>query len=260
MNSPTSSTNPILNENNFEIKSSNVCSSSFLPSANNQKVEDHGTNNDNNCHSFSHEIQLDDNQPCIEVPSGSKSNNKSQLSFGHANMRGLLSKLDVLMGYIVSKNFLIFSVVETNLRDGVNPEHSAIINENPTPDNFPLYDFVGKSRFKTTGIDQARGGTGVFIHRSLHFTDISAQAPKGLECTLITFDYKKLSFVFASVYLPQKSDNEIVLMSKLLDIICEMGCDCILLAGDFNAHHPAWGDSTNKRGVDLYDAITSHGW
>ena len=102
-------------------------------------------------------------------------------------------------------DFLIFSVCETNLRTSVDPDSS-----DSHTDNFPFYNFVGKSRFDSTGIDQARGGTGLFVHNSLHFCDIS---DKSLEATIISFDYKQLSFVFVSVYLPQKSNKEINLFS-----------------------------------------------
>ena len=170
-----------------------------------------------------------------------------------------MPKLDILMGYLVANKFLVFSVVETNLRTGSKPKHSEIRCMDCSPDTFPLHEFVGRSRFQSTGVDQDRGGTGLFIHHSLDFSDISDQVPKGLECTLVTFQHKNLTFVFASVYLPQRSSREIDLFDEFLDILCGLGGDCILVTGDFNAHHPAWGDSTNKRGVDLYATITSHG-
>lgn len=214
------------------------------------------TNKDNNGH-----FDLSGNlcsSASIEAP---KKSIAHHFSYGHVNVRGLLNKLDVLIGYMISQKILIFSVVETNLRQDTNFFHPQVQTSEPdtNPSNNPLYEFVGVTRFEATGLTKARGGTGLFIHNALNFNNISDQVPHGLECTLVTFEYKSMTCIFASVYLPQSSDHEIVLFSKLLDVVCAMGSDYIIIAGDFNAWHPAWGDSTNKRGINLFDTITAHG-
>ena len=106
---------------------------------------------------------------------------ESGLRFSHTNVTGItgnihktskVAKLDVLMthNFMLVNSILIMSVCETHLREGVDISR----------DNHCLVNWVPNNR----GGGTAAEGTGVFIHRSIEFSEIT---PIFRSCSLVKY-------------------------------------------------------------------------
>jgi endonuclease/exonuclease/phosphatase family metal-dependent hydrolase len=104
---------------------------------------------------------------------------------------------------------------------------------------------------------QPWGGSGLLIHKSIEYKEISQQFDFQMEKTAIEFKFANESCCVFSIYLPQRSDFEIDQMEQLLAHLLENSnrWQNIILLGDFNAWNVAWGNRNNKRGIRLFDAI-----
>ena len=139
----------------------------------------------------------------------------------------------------------IFSVSETHLHRG----------ENISDKVHAFYEWESTPR--STG--RAWGGTGIFVHRSIRFENITECFSVDLEFTVLSFTYEGLTHCFCSVYLPQTKFSEISRFLALVDLLLAQRVDVLLIFGDFNAWHVAWGDCNNKRGNSLLSGLVQWG-
>jgi len=177
--------------------------------------------------------------------------------FSHVNIRGINSKLDFgpssidfLEGLLLRRKAWFCSVVESWLPDGKNPTLS------------PIYQWFGHGRS-----DRRGGGTGLILHRSLGGKDISSSiiGNLALEATFVSCVIFSKTFLFGSVYLPQRVTSEITEFLKALKRIQDDAYDHVIIGGDWNAWHCAWGCDTADykydskgcaRGRKLYNGIS----
>ena len=81
------------------------------------------------------------------------------------------------------------------------------------------------------------GGTGILVHRSIEYDDITPNFTTSVECTFLSFAWEGKTFVFGSVllYLPQQNSVEIENFLTLLDQVVCADFDILIICGDFNA-------------------------
>jgi len=187
--------------------------------------------------------------PLLELNSLQNNN----LTFGHANTAGLLhnlencniTRLDIIQTFLLLNKIMLFSVCETHLSE--NQEIQDQIHQSYAWIDYPR---VGGA---------AWGGTGIFVHRSLQVEDITQNFSSPVESTFISFSWSGKTFIFGSVYLPQTNFVEIDNFLALLDKILLLDYDGLIICGDFNAWHIAWGDINNKRGRALLQGLNNRG-
>ena len=138
------------------------------------------------------------------------------------------------------------AVVETHLREGLD------ISERV----HSRYNWEETNRRDGT----AWGGTGVFIERRIQYENISDMfIETGVEVTVLRFTFRSFTVCFCAIYLPQSDRREISRFLDFLDKVLLQEADILLICGDFNAWHVAWGDRTNRRGEVLYEGVVSKG-
>ena len=104
------------------------------------------------------------------------------------------------------------------------------------------------------------GGTGIFIDRRIQYENITRDfSDFGVEVTVIRFTFRTLTICFCAVYLPQSRTGEITDFLAFLDKILLLDTDILLVCGDFNSWHVAWGDRNNRRGEALYKGVIERG-
>ena len=203
----------------------------------------------NICSNLFSDIVNNKNSVCDNSFNISSKNRCNKIFFGHVNCRGLnamsknCNRLDIICGILLQRNIFICSLTETFL----------------TGDNVPLlpsiYEWFGINRFSSRG-----GGVGIIVLRKLAAKEINFGLNLEIEYIGIQFVYNNKVVCFISIYLPQKSFQEIHECNKLFAWINRQSFDVVLLGGDFNAWCTAWGDINNPRGLKLYDYISSHGF
>ena len=104
------------------------------------------------------------------------------------------------------------------------------------------------------------GGVGIICLRRLAARKLSIELDLRIECVGIQFVYNNKVVCFLSVYLPQKSFDEIHDCNILFGWVNKQNFDIVLMGGDFNAWCTAWGNVNNVRGTKLYDYISAHGF
>ena len=90
---------------------------------------------------------------------------------------------------------MILSICETHLRK--NEDIMDIVHQ--------FYEWIDYPRVEGA----AWGGTGIFVHRSLQWDDITRKLAPSVESTFIKFSWGGKTFIFGSVYLPQQTPDEI---------------------------------------------------
>ena len=98
----------------------------------------------------------------------------------------------------------------------------------------------------------------LFIPKNLHFTQIASLTSPNSMAALGKINNKEVLLV--SLYIPPKLTN---ILNWLTDILkyADKNNLGMLLAGDFNAHSPLWGEAqtkTNKCGELIEDLIILH--
>ena len=80
------------------------------------------------------------------------------------------------------------------------------------------------------------------------------------DCTTIIVRRQGLpNLVVSSIYLPHEGVNPPSNMVRKIVTFCEYGKLPMIMGGDVNAHHIAWGSTDiNSRGIDLNDFVLAH--
>lgn len=96
------------------------------------------------------------------------------------------------------------------------------------------------------------GGVALYIHQSCPFKPISIDSPFQLVAAQVHMPgYRRVTI--ASLYLPPRMNFNLTELRQTLDQLPSP----VILLGDFNAHHPSWGNTTtNSRGRDI-DSLLS---
>ena len=142
------------------------------------------------------------------------------------------SRINWALNYSLATRVLIFAFSETHLSrtDSLPPENL-----------HPLYTFEPGNDRPTR-----HGGTGLLIHQFVKYKCLNQVLDPQIESTCISFDMYSQSVIFATVYLPQQNSDEITRFMLLLDKILDLDPDLLIITGDFNSRHHAWGDSVTN--------------
>ena len=162
------------------------------------------------------------------------------------NFSGDVTCLDVVIAHLLMNRVLIMGVTETHLTGETDVSDSV----------HSLYRLISTPRPGGS----SWGGTGVLIHRSLCFRNLTSDfSDVGIEATVVDFVYRGTSVVFVVVYLPQQTSEEISGFFKLMDKVMKRKCDILIVCGDFNCWNISWGDRDNSRGIALMKGLRERG-
>lgn len=95
------------------------------------------------------------------------------------------------------------------------------------------------------------GSAALYVHHTIpqYRIDPSSLASIHHGCVAVKVKLGKLQLTVASVYVRSLRSAS---CDNLLGDICALTSDSLVICGDFNAHHQAWGSATsNKRGCTL---------
>lgn len=124
-----------------------------------------------------------------------------------------------------------------------------MLNETWLKDNqlfsIPGYNFINKNA------KNKHGGVGILIKNTIKYNIIPTSFYQDVQTVAVSIltEFGPLSIL--CVYCPPRSSNNIHIFNKLRNIISNLPKPCVI-AGDFNAHHVAFGCSTTQsRGREL---------
>ena len=155
----------------------------------------------------------------------------------HLNVNSLLKHIDEVRAFVKSNNIQVFAVNETKIDASVYDDEVMI-------DNFNL---CRKDR------SRQGGGVAIYLHKSIHFEQITHETLDVLEAMVIKVYIKFAKpLVVSTWYRPPSSDVEIFnLYERFLSFIDTMNCD-IILTGDVNCDLLAKPlSSTSKKYMEI---------
>lgn len=150
------------------------------------------------------------------------------------NVEGLLNKKPLLLDFLSENDIDICLLNETWLR-----ENSVL--------RIPNYHFVGQNG------DNGRGGVGILIKEDFKYTVIPTPYYDFLQTVAINLQTNVGNLSILCAYAPPPREGRRFRGRRLKQIIDNMPKP-VMLAGDLNAHHVAFGCmSNNTRGNEIYD-------
>ena len=99
---------------------------------------------------------------------------------------------------------------------------------------------------------------GLFIPKNLNFTQIASLTTINSSVALGKLNSKDI--ILASIYIPPKTKTTPTWLTSIIEYATDSKTG-LLLAGDFNAHSPLWGEAQtkiNKCGELIEDLIVTH--
>ena len=151
------------------------------------------------------------------------------------NTQGLRHKKNEILDLISNNNINIIAIQETKLSGDYNLK-------------IPNFNLLYKDgHFNRT----QHGGVALYLHCDLPIQEISLNTP--LQAVAVTVQ-TRFRFTICNIYTSPNHDFSLQLIKNIYD---QLPKPC-LIVGDFNAHHPRWGDPrTDARGNIMVDLIDS---
>lgn len=158
----------------------------------------------------------------------------SQLCIAQFNIQSANSKKQLLINFLQNKNIDICLLNETWLKDHQNF-------------SIPGYNFYNKNSVNS------HNGVAILIKPFLKYTVLDTPFYEDIQTIALSLSTEIGAMTVLCVYCPQRGSH--IRINKLRNIIRDLPKP-ILVSGDFNAHHIAFGCySTKSRGEDLYNLI-----
>ena len=104
----------------------------------------------------------------------------------------------------------------------------------------------------------SKARVGLFIPKNLNFTQIASLTTINSSVALGKLNSKDI--ILASIYIPPKTKTTPTWLTSIIEYATDSKTG-LLLAGDFNAHSPLWGEAQtkiNKCGELIEDLIVTH--
>ena len=158
-----------------------------------------------------------------------------ELSIIEINIRGLRSNIGELANLCKEKQPTIVIVIETfldsNVQDGA--------------DCITIPGYILSCRRDRTGT--SGGGIAAYCLEGIAIHHDPEKEPKNLEIMWLTVTLQSQKLLIGAVYRPPSANDAIIeyLVSSTLLKLSEFGAQCVMLIGDFNAHHEDWLGSHN---------------
>lgn len=150
---------------------------------------------------------------------------------------------------LANKLILIHFLLTNNI-------HIAIISETWLKPNKKLK--IKNYSIERNDSGNKHNGVAILIHNSIRYTNFTTSFDNSLQniCVVLNIFNKNISIV--SMYCPTNSTPN---FSKAkFDVLIKSIPEPMIFAGDFNAHHTAWGShSVTPRGRDILDVIDDNG-
>lgn len=116
-------------------------------------------------------------------------------------------------------------------------------------------------RFNIRGFSIARNDSGnkhngvaILVHNSIRYSHLRTFSDDSLQNICIQVSINNKSYTIASLYCPTKATPHFE--KNKFDALVKSLPKPVIIAGDFNAHHSAWGCNTiSPRGRDILDVV-----
>jgi len=144
------------------------------------------------------------------------------------NCRALRNKIPELSQFLIRNFYHVVLIQETWLDEKVKIK-------------IPNYVCLRKDR------NAQGGGVCIFLHDSIHFNSFDFCHLESIESLFIKIFIDNRSFIIGSIY-SSSSLTTTQLRTDYNKLFCR--ADALICAGDFNAKHTRWNNSTsNKKGL-----------
>lgn len=166
--------------------------------------------------------------------------NKDFIRISQYNIEGAMNKKPLFIKYLYDNDIDICLLNETWLRD-------------KNTFNIPSYNFVYQN-----GKD-GRCGVGILVKNHLKYTVSPTPFYEFLQTTAIILSTNAGNLTLLCAYSPPTNNNQRRFQGRRLKQILNDLPKPIMLSGDLNAHHVAFGClSTNSRGSEIYNIIDEY--
>lgn len=136
-----------------------------------------------------------------------------------------------------------------------NNYDAILISETWLNDSVPNFKIKGFNTIRSDRTMGKGGGVAILVRSNIKYQrySLNSNICNNIEACAVQLTWQGKSLILVSIYIPPN----VQISSDIFKKFFAQFNDNILIGGDFNAHHPNWGNSnTCVRGSELQDAIS----